>query len=93
MNRDSLKEGNVSMRCGSQQRHHIAHRLLFSHKIHEINIYIYIYVDDFIGSNYEHRFSFLFSFLFQCKNADETVEDRGGSAGVGIERRQAPENR
>lgn len=78
MNRDSLKEGNVSMRCGSQQRHHIAHRL---------------YVDDFIGSNYEHRFSFLFSFLFQCKNADETVEDRGGSAGVGIERRQAPENR
>lgn len=42
MNRDSLKEGNVSMRCGSQQRHHNAHRLLFSHKIHEINIYIYI---------------------------------------------------
>lgn len=57
------------------------------------SIYTYIYVDDFIGSNYEHRFSFLFSFLFQCKNADETVEDRGGSAGVGIERRQAPENR
>lgn len=42
MNRDSLKEGNVSMRCGSQQRHHNAHRLLFSHKIHEIKIYTYM---------------------------------------------------
>lgn len=64
--RDSLKEGNASMRRESRQRHymHIDYWNKFSRIIHEINVYVY--VDDFIGSNYEHWFSFSF-FFFSAK--------------------------
>lgn len=35
----------------------------------------------------------LFLVLFQCKNADEAVKDRGGPVAVRIGQRQAAENR